>query len=195
MCSGGIGIIRCAARTTGCPTTAGLEAFTATGPVALRTVPSREELLGSPCHSSKMSRKPSLTQSSTKSQRSTYFSHLSGMCAGCTSTLTQSPCLPAERGAGTEQDISIHTAHPTCRKSPFLQHNPTFRAQALPKLGPQQSDVPFVPFPDWNPYPEGDFYPVFHALLQHKCLLLVAFQITYRDRKGLLRAPLCCALG
>lgn len=157
--------------------------------MALGIVPSREELLGSRCHSSKMSRKPSLTQSSTKAQRSTYFSHLSGTCAGCTSTLTQSPCLPAERGARTEQDVSIHTAHPTCRKSSFLQHNPTFRAQ-----GPQQSGVLFASFPDWNPYPKGDFYPVFHALLQHKCLLLVAFQITYRDRRGLLRAPLCCVV-
>lgn len=116
------------------------------------------------------------------------------MCAGCTSILTQSPCLPAERGAGTEQDVSIHAAHPTCRKSPFLQHNPTCRARALPRLGLQQSGVPFAPFPDRNPYPKGDFYPVFHALLQHKCLLLVAFQIAYRNRRGLLRAPLCCAV-
>lgn len=110
----------------GCPTTSAQEPLhSSMGPVALRTVPSREELLGSPCHSSKMSRKPSLTQSSTKSQRSTYFSHLSGTCAGCTSIPTQSPCLPAERGAGIERDVSIHAAHPTCRKGLFLQHNPT----------------------------------------------------------------------
>lgn len=43
------------------------------GPVALRTVPSHEELLGSPCHSSKMSRKPSLTQNSTKSREALTF--------------------------------------------------------------------------------------------------------------------------
>lgn len=72
--------------------------------------------------------------------------------------------------------------------TPLSQHEPS-------PGWDQQSGVPFIPFPDRNPYPKGDFYPVFHALLQHKCLLLVAFQITYRDERGLLRAPLCCALG
>lgn len=38
-------------------------------------------------------------------------------------------------------------------------------------------------------YPKGDFYPVFHALLQHKRLLLVALQITCKQARGLLRVP------
>lgn len=102
------------------------------GAGALRTVLSREELLSSP--SQQQGEQEALTH--TKLQRSTYFSRLSGTCAGCTSILTQSPCLPAEKVAGTERDVSIHTAHLTFRKSPFLQHNPTFRARALPRLGP-----------------------------------------------------------
>lgn len=137
-----------------------------TGPVALRTVPSRGQPLSL---SQQQDEQEALTHSEQhRAKRSTYFSPLSGTCAGCTSILTRSPCLPAERGAGTEQDVSIHAAHPTCRKSPFIQHNPPCRAQELPKLGLQQSGAPFRQFPDQNPYPEGDFYPVFHALLQHK---------------------------
>lgn len=63
-------------------------------------------------------------------------------------------------------------------------------------LGLQQSGVPLVlQLSDLNSYPKGDFYPVFHTLLQHKCLLLEALQVTYKEGIGLLRLPLYSALG
>lgn len=66
----------------------------------------------------------------------------------------------------------------------YLLHPTRFGAQALPVLGLQQSDAPkftVVHFPDLNSYPKGDFYPVFHTLLQHKRLLLVTLQVTCKE--------------
>lgn len=45
---------------------------------------------------------------------------------------------------------------------------------------------PVVQFADLNPYPKGDFYPVFHTFLQHERLLLIALQVTYTESKRLL---------
>lgn len=53
-------------------------------------------------------------------------------------------------------------------------------------LGLQQSCITLILcFSDLNSYPKGDFYPVFHTLLQHKCLLLVALQVTYKEKRVL----------
>lgn len=63
-------------------------------------------------------------------------------------------------------------------------------------LGLQQSSISLVlQFSDLNSYPKGDFYPIFHTLLQDKRLLLEALQVTYKEGRGLLRVLLYCALG
>lgn len=54
-----------------------------------------------------------------------------------------------------------------------------FTCKEAPKRGSARlsSPSPQRP-PEPPPYPEGDFYPIFHTFLQHKGLLLEALQIT-----------------
>lgn len=118
---GGIRITCCAARTMGCPTTAGPGASAELhGP--LRTVPFLEELLGSPCCSSKMSRRYS--HRAAPSHRPALTFHTFPECV--LDVLQSRHDLPVylqreEQGLSRTSPFTLPTH---LQESPFLQHNP-----------------------------------------------------------------------
>ena len=62
----------------------------------------------------------------------------------------------------------------TCRDTTQTRLGGALQAQLLPA----------PPAPQRLPYSERNFYPVLHALLQHKGLLLEALQITCAEKEA-----------